>query len=97
MKKLFLIAAAAIAVNSPAFAAGIDSHAYTCSGLTALLAARGFVFIGNPDFQDFVVSEAFGCSGGSNRPQLRSVPTSDNPECPVEYCTPAGGGGGGSG
>jgi hypothetical protein len=93
MKKLLLVAAA-IACNSSAFAAGIDSRAYTCSALHALIEEQGFVFIGNPDFQDFVRSDRVGCSG-DQRIQLRSVPTSDNPECTVNYCIYVGGGGGG--
>ena len=90
---------AGMAFGSPAFAAGINSHAYSCPDLHALIARNGFVFIGNPDFQDFVVSDAMGCSD-SDRPQPRSVPTSDNPQCLVNYCIPAGGagmGGGGGG
>lgn len=94
MRKLLLLAAAAIACSSSAFAAGIDSHAYTCSALHALIEQQGFVFIGNPDFEDFVRSVRVGCSG-DQRIQVRSVPTSDNPECLVNYCTSIGGGGGG--
>jgi hypothetical protein len=93
MKKL-LFAAAAIACNSSAFAAGIDSRAYTCSAVHALIERQGFVFIGNPDFQDFVVSDRMGCSG-DQRVQVRSVPTSDNPECTVNYCIYVGGPGSG--
>jgi hypothetical protein len=70
----------------PASAAGIDSRAYTCTGLHSLVAANRFVFIGNPSFQDFVVANASFCGGGQ-RIELRSVQTSDNPECPVNYCT----------
>ena len=91
----FLLAALAFA--TPAVAAGINSHGYSCITLHALLGQRGFVFIGNPDFQDFARSPDYGCEG-ETRPQLRSVPTSDNPQCLVAYCVPAGGGaGGGSG
>jgi hypothetical protein len=93
MRKL-LLAVAAIACNSPAFAAGIDSHAYSCSALHALIEEQGFVFIGNLDFQDFVVSERVGCTG-DQRIQVRSVPTSDNPECTVNYCIYVTSGGGG--
>jgi hypothetical protein len=93
MKRLLLLAAA-IACNSPAFAAGIDSRAYSCSALHALIEEQGFVFIGNPDFQDFVVSRRVGCTGDQVI-QLRSVPTSDNPECTVNYCIYVTGSGGG--
>ena len=61
MKK-FVIAAAVVAFGSSAFAAGIDSRAYTCGGLNALIAQRGFVYIGIP-FQNFAVSGANFCSG----------------------------------
>jgi hypothetical protein len=79
-------------IGSPAVAAGIDSRAYTCPALQALIAAQRFVFIGNPDFQDFAVADASQCPAG-NPTQLRSVPTSDSSECPVIYCVPARGGG----
>jgi len=78
----------AMALSSSASAAGINSGAYTCPDLQALILARGFVFINNPDFGDFVVSNASLC-GGSERIQLRSVPTTDRPECFVNYCIPA--------
>jgi hypothetical protein len=77
----------AIVLSSSAFAAGIDSRAYSCGDLHALIAAHGFVFIGNPDFQDFVVADASVC-GGRNVLQLRSVATTDSPECLVNYCVP---------
>ena len=86
MHKLLLILVA-IALGSPAFAAGIDARSYTCSGLQALVIANGFVFIGNPDFQDFVVANASYC-GGAERVQVRSVATADRPECLVNYCIP---------
>ncbi|MGH7096752.1 MAG: hypothetical protein ACREE4_03695 [Stellaceae bacterium] len=89
MKRLVLILAT-IALASPAFAAGVDTRSYTCTALHALIQARGFVFIGNPDFEDFVVANASVCSGGQ-LVQLRSVPTSDQPECPVNYCISASG------
>ncbi len=92
MRKLAAILAA-IAFGFPAFAAGIDSRAYTCTALHALISAHGFVFIGNPDFQDFAVADVSQCSGGATI-QLRSVPTSDNPECLVNYCIASRGGGG---
>ena len=84
MRRLALILAV-VFINPPALAAGIDSRAYTCAGLQALIAARGFVFIGNADFEDFVVANASYCAGGQFI-QLRSVATSDQPECPVNYC-----------
>jgi hypothetical protein len=92
--KTFPLVLAATLCAFPAFAAGIDSHAYSCSALHALIATKGFVFIGNPDFQDFVVSRAEGCSGDYYI-QVRSVPTSDDAQCPVNYCIPANGPGGG--
>lgn len=83
-------------LSSPAFAAGIDSHSYTCPALHALIQAKGFVFIGNPDFEDFVVANASYCPGGEII-QLRSVATSDQPECVVNYCiAPSGMGVGGN-
>lgn len=95
MKK-FLVFLAVPLCASAAHAAGIDSRAYSCGALHALLARQGFVFIGNPDFQDFVLADGFPCSGG-DRPQVRSVPTTDNPECTVNYCIPAMGPGSGGG
>jgi hypothetical protein len=89
MKRLASILAITT-LSSSALAAGIDSRSYTCSALHALIQERGFVFIGNPDFEDFVVANASYCSGGQ-LPQLRSVPTSDSSECPVNYCIPASG------
>lgn len=59
-----------------------------------MIAANRFVFINNPDFGDFVVANASYCSG-STVVQLRSVPTSDNPQCIVNYCRGRSGGGGG--
>ena len=85
MKYLAVVAAVSIIFASSGFAAGVDSRTYTCAGLQALVAARGFVFIGNPDFQDFVVAGEYYCSG-NDRVDLRSVATSDNPQCPVHYC-----------
>jgi hypothetical protein len=86
MKRLLLVLAA-MAFGPAAFAAGIDSRAYSCSGLHALIAAQHFVFIGNPEFQDFAVANASFCHGPP-RIQVRSVATSDNPQCPVNYCVP---------
>ena len=93
MKKI-VIAATALVFGSPAFAAGIDSRAYTCGGLRALIAARGFVYIGIP-FQGFAVSGAAFCSG-DERLEARSVATSDDPQCAVPYCETRPGGFGGS-
>jgi hypothetical protein len=75
----------AMALGSSAFAAGIDSRVYTCANLQATITAQGFVFISQPAFGDFVVSNVSYCSGGSTL-QSRSVPTRDNPECIVNYC-----------
>jgi len=83
MKK-YAIAAATVAFTSSAFATGIDSRAYTCGGLHALVAQRGFVYIGIP-FQGFVVSGANFCSG-NERLESRGVATSDNPQCPMPFC-----------
>jgi len=73
--------------GASAGAAGIDSRTYRCTDLHALIAARGFVFISEPAFGDFVVSDRYYC-GGADIVQLRSVPTVDNPECVVNYCVP---------
>jgi hypothetical protein len=85
LPKRSALVAAAMIFGSSAFAAGVDSRAYTCDGLHALLAANRFVFINYPSFMDFVVANASYCSGGEII-QLRSVPTSDNPECLVNRC-----------
>src|SRR5947199_10367084 len=77
----------AITFSSSALPAGVDSRAYTCDGLHALVAANRFVFINYPSFMDFVVANASYCSGGEII-QLRSVLTSDNPECLVNRCRP---------
>jgi hypothetical protein len=63
----------------------VDSRAYTCSGLQSLIAAHGFVFISRATFGDFVVANRRYCSDGEVL-ELRSVATSDNPECLVNYC-----------
>jgi len=88
--KRFLPAVFAMAVSSSAFATGVDPRAYTCAGLHALVTANRFVFINYPSFMDFVVANASFCSAGEML-QLRSVPTSDNPECVVNYCRHQGG------
>jgi hypothetical protein len=88
-----------MAPGSPTFAAGLDSRVYSCADLQAQIAARRFVFINNPTFEDFAVADASSCGGGgSARVVRRSVPTTDTPECLVNYCTinsmtPAAGGG----
>jgi hypothetical protein len=82
--KTFVIVAALLAFGSSAFAAGIDSRAYTCGGLHDLIAARGFIYIGIP-FQGFAVAGANFCAG-NERLESRSVATSDNPQCTIPYC-----------
>jgi hypothetical protein len=83
--KRFALIVAAMAFSSSAFAVGVDSRAYTCDGLHALVAANRFVFVNYPSFMDFAVANGSYCSSGEII-QLRSVPTSDNPECLVNYC-----------
>src|SRR5713101_3890340 len=77
----------AITLGSPAFAAGVNSHNYTCPELQRLILSNRFIFINNPNFEDFVVSDVSYCSG-SGILQRRSVPTKDEPECAVNYCLP---------
>jgi hypothetical protein len=84
MQRLALIATGAMALTASASAAGIDSRTVTCANLQTLIATQGFVFISQP-FGDFVVSGANYCGGGQ-LVQLRSVPTTDGPNCPVNYC-----------
>ena len=55
--------------------------------LHGIIAQQGFVFIGQPVFGDFVVAGPGFCSGGEYV-QLRTVPTVDTPQCPVNYCIP---------
>jgi hypothetical protein len=83
--KQFALIAAAITFSFSAFAAGVDSRAYNCDGLHALVVANRFVFINYPSFMDFVVANGSYCSAGEML-GLRSVPTSDNSECLVNYC-----------
>ena len=96
MQRINLILGA-MALSFSASAAGIDSRAYTCPALQSLIATKGFVFISLPAFGDFVVANVSYCGGGGVL-QLRSVPTTDNPECVVNYCvsrgTASSGGGG---
>jgi hypothetical protein len=89
IKRLALVVGAMV-LNLPALAAGINSTAYTCTDLQALIMARGYIFVNNSNFQDFVVASAALCSGGEQA-VLLSVPTSDRPQCPVNYCGPARG------
>jgi len=75
----------ALLISSPAFANGIDSRSYTCTGLQSLIAAHGFVFISQATFGDFVVANSSWCTGG-DVVETRSVATSDNAACLVSYC-----------
>ena len=94
MKRVALTAVIILLLGFPVSAAGIDSRVYTCAALQALISANRFVFISAPAFGDFVVADAYYCSGNETA-DLRSVPTSDNSQCLVRYCTSRGGGGGG--
>jgi hypothetical protein len=85
---MMICAAALTMFGASAFAAGIDARSYSCAGLHAMVAARGFVYIDSPRFQDFVVAGPQYCSGGE-RLEPRSVATSDNPQCVVRYCASA--------
>jgi len=75
----------ALVVSSAASAAGIDSRTYSCADLQTLIAAKGFVFISQATFGDFVVANDSYCQSGGFL-QSRSVATRDNPECLVNYC-----------
>jgi hypothetical protein len=89
-KRLALILGA-MALSSSAFAAGIDSRSYTCAALQSLIVTKGFIFISQPDFGDFVVANISYCSrNGATILQRRSVVTADNPECLVNYCVERG-------
>ena len=81
----FALILCAMTLSSSVFAAGVDSRAYTCDGLHALVAANRFVFINYPSFMEFVVANGSYCTSGEII-QLRSVPTSDSPECLVNRC-----------
>jgi hypothetical protein len=87
---------AVLALAHPVLAAGIDSRAYTCSSLQALIAAQRFVFISWVTFGDFVVADSSVCEAGDII-QVRSVLTADQPECPVNYCVGRGKAQGGGG
>ena len=66
---------------------GINQDYEAIGDLHALIASQGFIFISQPAFGDFVVSGRNYC-GGVDLVQLRSVPTTDNPQCVVNYCVP---------
>jgi len=89
LHSLVAIVALQILANTSGLAAGIDSRAYSCAALHQLIGAQGFVFVAQPAFGDFVVSSAYYCTGGE-LVQPRSVPTTDNLECPVNYCVSRG-------
>ena len=94
---MLALAVAAMIPSLPALANGIDSRVVTCEGLHALIAQHGFVFISQATFGDFVVADRGFCVDADIL-ELRSVATSDAPECPVNYCvsrstTSLGGGG----
>ncbi|HVB18226.1 MAG TPA: hypothetical protein VNF04_16980 [Stellaceae bacterium] len=76
---------AATILSLPASAAGIDSRAFTCTGLQSFVAAHGFVFISQATFGDFVVANRSFCADDDVL-ETRSVATSDTPECLVNYC-----------
>jgi hypothetical protein len=50
-----------------------------------MVIANRFVFINNPNFDDFAVADHSYCSF-SQIIIRRTVPTTDNPECIVNYC-----------
>jgi hypothetical protein len=84
VRRLALALGAAV-ISTVASAAGIDSQSYTCGDLQTLIASRGFVFISQATFGDFVVASVSYCPGGSVL-QTRSVATRDNAQCLVDYC-----------
>ena len=87
MKKL-LVAILVTGIASPAIAAGVDSRTMNCVDLQALIVQRGFVFISQATFGDFVVSNPWYCQGQGvgTYLQTRTVATSDNSQCVVKYC-----------
>ena len=89
MKILTLVIAALTLGSVSAVANGIDSRAYSCPGLQSLIAQHGFVFISQATFGDFVVANRAFCAGVDIL-ETRSVPTSETPECPVNYCVSRG-------
>lgn len=89
----FAVVAVAMACSTSALAAGVDSRTYTCGALQGLTVANRFIFINTPGFDDFVVADASSCSGGEII-QRRTVPATDTPECPVNYCKNRTGSGG---
>jgi len=89
MKILPLIIAALTLGSVSAMANGIDSRAYTCAGLQSLIAQHGFVFISQATFGDFVVANRSFCADEQIL-ETRSVPTSDSPECLINYCVSRG-------
>jgi hypothetical protein len=98
MDKLFsaiLFLGTTLVLAGPAAAAGIDSHDYTCADLQGLIAAHRFVFLSNPDFQDFVVADQSECPAGGTL-VWRTVPTRDRAECIVYWCGGAHASGGGA-
>ena len=95
MKRVALLLAV-MALCPSAFAAGIDSRAFTCSQLQGAIATYRFVFINNPNFDDFAVADQSYCTF-SNIVIRRTVPTTDNPECVVNYCKQPSGAASGSG
>ena len=87
--RLLLPIAGAVLLSHAALANGVDSRAYTCGGLQALIAHQGFVFISQATFGDFVVAHRGYCVDGDIL-EIRTVPTSDTAECPVNYCVSRG-------
>ena len=84
MKTLAFLAGMLL-VSGAAAANGVDSRAYSCTGLQSLIAQHGFVFISQATFGDFAVADRSFCTGG-NILELRTVATGDAPECPINYC-----------
>src|SRR5260370_5047392 len=85
MKRLAVILGAMI-VSASAFAAGVDSRSYTCVALHGLVTAQRFVFINNPNFEDFIVVDASYCGGGGRAPPSRSsAPTTPPPPLLLDY------------
>src|SRR5437763_2002565 len=85
--RILALIVALTAFGTSAAAAGIDSRIYRCADLQALIVARGFVFISQPAFGDFVVSGPYYC-GGVDIARTRRAPPAEHPECLVNYCVP---------